>query len=134
MKKYYALGAVLLLSCALLGSRTIDSPFAELKAEEIAWVSLFAVPPGVTVEIRDPDQIEKIAAALNQLTVAKKDPSGKNCLGQLVQYTIQKTDGSTIKVGALQPYVFLDGICYRASNETAPELLAQLGNQLLHQG
>ena len=90
MKKYCALGAALLFFCALIGFRSVNSPFAELKAEEIAWISLFAVPPGVTLEIHDPDQIEEIATALNQLTVAKKDPSGKDCLGQLVQYTIQK--------------------------------------------
>lgn len=131
MKKLCALCSAFLFLGALTGCQSAKCPFAQLKAEEIEWISLFAVPPGVTMEIRDPAQVKEIAAALSHLSVGKKDPSGKDCPGQLIQYTIQKSDGSTVKVGALQPYVFLDGVCYRTSDENASETLARLGNRLL---
>jgi len=102
-------------------------PFADLKPEDIAKVSVQLLPPGETVEITD---FEELANALNEVVIYEKDDSYATYYGQGVIYTITMTDGKEITVNAYNPFIIIDGVGYKTEYEPC-EKLSQIANTLI---
>ena len=101
-------------------------PFADLRAEDIANVSVQLLPPDETVEIAD---YTELVNALNEVVTYGKDASYKEYSGQAVIYTITMNDGTEITVNAYNPFIIIDGIGYKTKYEPC-ERLSQIANEL----
>lgn len=107
-------------------------PFAKLSADEIVSAELFIVPPDETVRLTDKEDILELTDILNEVTIYREDNSGREYEGQLVQVTIELKNGETHTIGAYNPFLFLNGKCYRTKYEPCQELNA-FGNRILNE-
>ena len=108
------------------------SPFAHLKDGDILSASFFVSPPGETLPLTDPAQLDELAEILRGLVVYRKDDSGRDYAGQLVEVTFTLRDGSTHTAGAYNPFLYLDGVCHRTKYRPC-EALNAFGNRLLRE-
>lgn len=114
---------IMLCGCGAGG----EKPLAELRAEDVASAEIYLIPPDSTITITDAVSLSELVEILNQLVIYEQDDSGRDYDGQLVQATITKTDGTTIEVGAYNPFLYVDGVCYRTEYEPC-ETLNAFGN------
>jgi len=117
----------LLSSEEVLGKK----PFNNLKYSDVSSIGVLATPSNKAIIIEDNEQIKELVDILSSVVIYKKDESGKNYCGQLVQFTLTMKDGKTIQVGAYNPFIFIDGKCYRTKYEPC-EKLNNLGNRLIN--
>ena len=127
MKKLLMASAALLLCfIAVSCSKTGTKPFADLTADEISSVSVNCMPPDKTVHTSDEENIESLVKILNKVVIYEEDE--KEYAGQSVAFTINKTDGTQIKVTAYNPQMIIDGVKYVTKYDPCEDLNA-LGNQ-----
>lgn len=88
-------------------------PFSKISREDITSASLFLIPPQVTVTLTEEEDFTELAGILKELVIYREDDSGREYNGQLVQVTVTLKDGSTHTIGAYNPFLFLDGKCFR---------------------
>ena len=119
---------LLLSSKGILGKK----PFKNLESSDILSISVFAIPPNKTVLINDNEHIKEITAILNTVVIYQRDDSGRDNFGQLVQYTLKMKDGSSLEVGAYNPFVFVNGKSYKTKYQPC-ENLNSLGNKLINE-
>ncbi len=106
-------------------------PFNNLKYSDVSSIGVLAIPPNKAMIIEDDEQVKELVDILNTVVIYRKDESGRNYFGQLVQFTLTMKDGKTIQVGAYNPFVFIDGKCYKTKYEPC-EKLNNLGNRLIN--
>ena len=105
-------------------------PFAKLSADEIVSAELFLIPPETTIKLTEKEDLAELTDILNELVIYRKDDSGRDYNGQLVQVTITLKNGQTHIVGAFNPFLFLNNNCYRTKYEPC-EKLNVFGNRIL---
>ena len=103
-------------------------PFQSLKAEEIREASVRLTPPDIQLAVNK-EETEEMAEILRRVVVYRKDDSYKEYMGQYVEFTITKTDGTVTTVGAYNPFLIIDGVGYRAKYGPCEEL-NRLANDL----
>ena len=118
--------AALLCFIVAACSKSGTKPFSELKAEDISSVSVNCMPPDKTVQTEDKEKIESLVKALNKVVIYEEDE--KEYAGQSVTFTINKTDGSQIKINAYNPQIIIDGVKYVAKHDPCEEL-SSIGNE-----
>ena len=119
---------IVIAAAALVYTNFIGrKPFAGLKAEDIASASVQLLPPNQTVPVTD---LDKLAAALNDAVIYRKDSSYTEYNGQAVVYTIVLNDGTERTVNAYSPFLIIDGVGYRA-NAGSCERLARIADGLI---
>jgi len=135
MKKKFVITACVLV----LGILTIvllnifgTKPFSRLSASEIVSAELFIVPPDSTVTLTNKEDIAELTDILNEIIIYQEDNSGREYAGQLVQATITLKKGETHTIGAYNPFLFLNGKCYRTKYEPCQKLNA-FGNRILNE-
>jgi len=106
-------------------------PFAKLSESDITSARLFIVPPDKTVDLTDEKDIAELSDILNEIVIYREDDSGREYEGQLVQVTFTLKNGETHTVGAYNPFLFLDGKCYRTKYKPC-EKLNIFGNRILN--
>ena len=108
-----ALAAAIILGiCAALGTLlTGNKPYAGLESEQLSKVEMQLTP------------------ILRQLTIYRQDDSYTDYAGQTVQVTLTLQDGSTIQVVECNPYLVIDGVGFKAKEESCSQLQA-FANQL----
>lgn len=127
MKKIVVfIAAALLCFIVAACSKSGTKPFSELKAEDISSVSVNCMPPDKTVQTEDKEKIESLVKALNKVVIYEEDE--KEYAGQSVTFTINKTDGSQIKINAYNPQIIIDGVKYVAKHDPCEEL-SSIGNE-----
>lgn len=130
-KKRMAALALLVLAALLLVLRPFGRrPFSRLEEGDILSATFFITPPGETLEVSDPAQLDELAEILRELVVYRRDESGRDYAGQLVEVTFTLRDGSTHTTGAYNPFLYLDGVCHRTKYRPC-EALNAFGNRLL---
>jgi hypothetical protein len=92
---------------------------------------LFIIPPDATITLTDKEDIVKLADILKEITIYREDNSGREYDGQLVQVTIELKNGETHTIGVYNPFLFLNGKCYRTKYEPSQKLNA-FGNGILN--
>lgn len=102
-------------------------PFAELRAEDISSAEVHLLPPDITVQITD---IEELTETLNDVVIYNKDNSYTEYTGQAVIFTILLTDGKELVVNAYNPFIVIDGVGYKTKYEPC-ERLSQIANGLI---
>jgi len=107
-------------------------PFAKLSASEIVSAELFIIPPEKNIDLRDEEDIAELTDILNEIVIYREDNSGREYAGQLVQVTIILKNGETHTIGAYNPFLFLNGKCYRTKYEPCQRLNA-FGNRVLNE-
>jgi len=107
-------------------------PFAKLSATEIISAELFIIPPEKIIDLTDEEDIEELTDILNEIVIYREDNSGREYVGQLVQVTIILKNGETHAIGAYNPFLFLNGKCYRTKYEPCEKLNA-FGNRILNE-
>jgi len=122
---------IIAVSILVLGVLTVvlfstfgKKPFAKLSANEIVSAELFIIPPDATITLTDKEDIVKLADILKEITIYREDNSGREYDGQLVQVTIELKNGETHTIGAYNPFLFLNGKCYRTKYEPSQKLNA----------
>lgn len=119
---------IVIAAAALICTNFIGrKPFASLKAEDIASATVRLVPPDQTVPVTD---LNKLAAALNDAVIYRKDNSYTEYNGQAVIYTIVLNDGTERTVNFFSPFLIIDGVGYRANAESC-EQLARIADGLI---
>jgi len=121
---------VLGFSAVMLFGTLGRKPFAKLSANEIVSAELFIVPPDETIILTDKQNISELTDILNEITIYREDDSGREYEGQLVQVTIILKNGETHIIGEYNPFLFLNGKCYRTKYEPCQKLNA-FGNRIL---
>lgn len=91
---------------------------------------LFVIPPDKTISINERDKIKEIVDILNTVVIYEEDDAGRQYEGQLVQYTLNIKDGNVVEIGSYNPFLFIDGKCYKTKYEPC-EKLDSLGNKLI---
>lgn len=126
---FLIIGAVTLVMAAviLISGRLGKTPFSELRTEDIASVTVEITPPGKTAEL---ENITEFVAAVNKVVTYEKDDSYSEYVGQAVVYTIKLKDGRVITVSALNPFVVVDGVGYKADDESCNTLSSIAGKLL----
>lgn len=104
-------------------------PFAKLSLEQIMSAEVFLIPPSQTIVIQVQEDIKELCGILQEITLYRKDDSGRDYNGQLVQVTLALSDGTSHTIGALGSFLFLDDVCYRTKYEPS-EKLNSFGNRL----
>jgi len=136
MNKKTVLIAVIFLVLGILAVITFSAfgrkPFAKLTADEIVSAELCIIPPGKTVYLTDEEDIAELIGILNEIVIYREDDSGREYAGQLVQVTIALENGETHIIGDYNPFLFLDGKCYRTRYEPCQKLNA-FGNRILNE-
>lgn len=123
---------VLIICTIVLINPFKAKPFAKIKAEDIASVELFLIPPDQTIPVTDHEAITSLNEILKEIEIYQEDNSGRDYNGQLVQFTIVLKNGETHRIGAYNPFLFLNDKCYRTKYGPCQKLNA-LGNQLLNE-
>lgn len=135
MKKKYRIPLCLLailLAAVLIVPRVIGrKPFADLKLEDIAGASVRLLPPDETIEITDPEDLEEMTDALNDVVIYFEKPIHMGLAGQNVFFTITYTDGREMVVNDLNSYFVIDGVWYHTEYEPC-ERLSQFANDLVN--
>lgn len=127
MKKIIMAAAALVLCfIAVSCSKSGTKPFADLTAEDISSVSVNCMPPDKTVETSDEENIENLVKILNKVVIYEEDE--KEYAGQSVAFTINKSDGTQLKVTAYNPQMIIDGVTYITKHDPCEEL-SSLGNK-----
>ena len=103
-------------------------PFKNLTTDEIKEVTVKLLPPDATISLNKQD-ISELTVILNDVVIYNKDNSYKEYDGQVVIYTIVKTDGTQITVNACNPFLVIDGVGYKTKYEPCEELNS-LGNSI----
>ena len=123
------IGSVLLAAGLFTGQRLAEvKPFRDLRAEEIASVTVELYSPDVTLELTR-EEIGQLVPILNRASVYRRDNSYSEYCGQAVVYTITRTDGTCVTVQAYNPFLVINGVGYRTKYGPCEEL-SQLGNDL----
>lgn len=124
-----ALCALVLVGGVLVKKFLIGSkPLRNLKSEEITAATVELYPPDVTLQLTA-DEIERLVPILNRVVTYQRDDSYGESDGQAVIFTLNKTDGTQLRVQAYNPFLVIDGVGYRTKYEPCEELNS-LGNRL----
>lgn len=125
-----ALAAAIILGiCAALGTLlTGNKPYAGLESEQLSKVEMQLTPPDVRFEL-GAEEVEQLTPILRQLTIYRQDDSYTDYAGQTVQVTLTLQDGSTIKVVECNPFLVIDGVGFKAKEESCSQMQA-FANQL----
>lgn len=124
---------ILLIICTIVLINPFKTkPFAKIKAEDIESVELFLIPPNRTISVTDHTAIAMLTEILKEIELYQEDDSGRDYNGQLVQFTIVLKNGETHRIGAYNPFLFLNDKCYRTKYGPCEKLNA-LGNQLFNE-
>ena len=105
---------------------TAKNPYKDLSAEDISSATVELRPPHVTVDLSE-EEIQELVAVLQTVETYEKDNSYSDYAGQGVIYTLTKTDGSTEKIMAYNPFLVINDVGYKTKYEPCEELNA-LGN------
>ena len=123
-KRIIIVVSILLLIWVILFNTFGRKPFAKLSASEIVSAELFIIPPEKNIDLRDEEDIAELTDILNEIVIYREDNSGREYAGQLVQVTIILKNGETHTIGAYNPFLFLNGKCYRTKYEPSQKLNA----------
>ncbi len=115
---------IILIGKSLTGSR----PFKDLRAEEIASVTVELYPPD-TKAVLDSQEIEDLVGILHKVVIYSEDNSYTEYDGQAVVFKITKTDGTMIEINAYNPFLIIDEVGYKTKYEPC-EQLNRLGNSI----
>lgn len=105
-------------------------PFKHLNTDSIRNADVFVIPPQKTVAINDKETLAELAEILSRVTIYRQDDSGRDYVGQLVQYTITLATGDTHEIGAYGRFIYIDNVCYITKYKPSEELNA-LGNKII---
>jgi hypothetical protein len=119
---------IILISFILIIRNREEIPFKDLSAEEISEVSVQLLPPDVTLRLNE-SEINDLVKILHSVVIYNRDDSYKNYNGQAVSYIISKTDGTTMRITAYNPFLIIEGTGYKTKYEPC-EQLNRLGNQI----
>ena len=127
MKKFLIGVAAVICLFAVSCSASGEKPFSGITADDIESFSVSCMPPGKTVSTDDEENIEELSEILNKVVVYDEDPT--EYAGQSVVFTIEKTDGTTLKVNSYSPQIIIDGVKYLAKSSSC-KLLSDFGSEL----
>lgn len=105
-------------------------PFRNLVANSIEKATVFIIPPGETAVISDQETLTELTKILNQITIYQQDDSGREYYGQMVKFTLTMKDGTTLEIGAYNPFLIINSVWYKTKYEPCEELNA-LGNRMI---
>ncbi|MDK2793365.1 hypothetical protein SAMN05428976_1213 [Clostridium sp. USBA 49] len=133
-KKIIIVVSILVLGilAVILFSTFGRKPFAKLSASEIVSAELFIMPSEKTIDLTDEEDIAELADILKEIAIYREDNSVREYAGQLLQVTIILKNGETHTIGAYNPFLFLNGKCYRTKYEPCQKLNA-FGNRILNE-
>lgn len=103
-------------------------PFGGLSSNDIAEVTVELAPPDIKLAVSD-QEIQELVHILNTVVIYQKDNSYSNDAGQMVTFTIKKTNGENLIVQAYTPFIIINGIGYKAKYEPC-EALNSFANNL----
>ncbi len=121
-----AIAAVLVVTGLMYG----DKPFAKLDATDVASAKLLILPPQKEVVIQDEKNLSELVDILNTIKTYDTSDSGEDYVGQLVRFTLTLKDGSQVSVGAYNPFLYINEVCYKTRYGACQRLNA-FGNRLL---
>ena len=121
---------VILIGVVLFWSPWEKAPLADLRAEEIVSIEVYAIPPNESKLVDDRTLIEEITISLKDVVTYQRSSGASNMGGQLVRYTVHFESGAMIEIGAYNPFVSIDGQYYKTKYEPC-ERLNSLGNRIL---
>ena len=130
-KKIVIVLPIIVVICAIavgfiISSDSGEKPFKDLSAEEISSATVRLLPPDDTVTITD---IDELVGYLNNIVIYEEDNSYSEYNGQVVIFTITKTDGTQVEINALNLFVVIDGVGYKCKYKPC-EKLSSYANEL----
>ena len=120
------LGVIIIVSTGTNGKK----PFKDLKASEIASVTVRLSPPDKTILITE---IEELTNYLNDVVIYNKDNSFTEYSGQGAIFTLTMADGTQTEIVAFNPFLVIDGVGYKTKYEPC-YALNRYANRLLNEG
>ena len=121
--------AIILGVCAALGTLlTGNKPYAGLESEQLNKVEMQLSPPDVRFEL-EAEEVEQLTPILRQLTIYRQDNSYEDYAGQTVKVLLILQDGTTIEVVECNPFLVIDGVGFKAKEESCSQL-NEFANQL----
>ena len=128
MKKTVSLFLVLIFMFSFVGcAEQGERPYKDLKASDVASVSVTLSPPNKTIQI---DDIEKMVSLLRDIVIYEEDNSYSEYMGQGVLFTITMLDGSKQELQAYNPFFVINGTGYKTKYKPC-EKLTNYANELL---
>ena len=124
---------IILTGAVLIWSPWEKAPFADLKANEIISIEVYAIPPNESIVVEDRAVIEEITSALNEVIVYQRIIDLGISGGQGVRYTISFESGDTMEVTQFGQQMGIDGQRYKGEYEPS-ENLNRLANEILKTG
>lgn len=129
-KRNVIIVAVLSLLCIVIAFIFMNGigqkPFLNLKKEDIKEVTLELYPPNTKTTLKE-SEIESLVEILQKVVIYNEDNTYGNYNGQMVVYSIIKTDDTVIVIQASNPFLVIDGTGYKTKYEPCEEL-SNLGN------
>lgn len=112
----------------LLGSS--NTPFKNLKVEDVKSIDLYLQPPNEGITITNEETIKNIIYELNKVTLETEESPNIDYSSQLVTYTINKNSDESVEIKIYSPYILIDEKIYKANYQIC-DILNILGNDLL---
>lgn len=126
------IGAVIIAVAVvwMLVSLVGEKPLHSLQADQVRSMEVTVLPPNRTKIIEDPDKIKLVVKALQNVKVYGKSGKWREQNGQFVQFSLELESGETIRIGAFNPFLVLDGQGFKTKYGPCEEL-NRLANQLV---
>ena len=105
-------------------------PFRNLEANLIEKATIFIIPPEETATINNKETLAELTKILNKITIYQQDNSGREYEGQMVKFTLTMKDGTSLEIGAYNPFLIINSTWYKTKYEPCEELNA-LGNRII---
>ncbi len=123
---------ILSIAVYIIGNNSgfTQKPFNDLLSEDISSITVHAIPPDETVLIDNMEQVKEIVEILKTIVIYEKDDGWKNSAGQMVTFSIYKTNGEVVEVRAYNPHIIIDNQGYKTEYQLC-ENLNRIANTLL---
>lgn len=129
-KKTSAMIIGIIIMFSLVGCRSgsyTKKPFDDLKSSNIAAATVRILPPDITIQIENTDELVRL---LRKIAVTELSaPDNSTLSGQNVIFDLYLSDGSHKEIQIYYPYVVIDGINYMAKSRPC-EALNRYANEL----
>ena len=124
---------IILIGAVLIWSPWEKAPLADLKADEIISIEVYAIPPNESIVVEDRAMIEEITRTLKEIVVYQRVIDFGISGGQGVRYTISFESGDIMEVTQFGLQMGIDGQRYKGEYEPS-ENLNRLANEILKTG
>lgn len=125
---YIILAVIIIIFFIINQNKLSEKPFKDISVDDVESVTVTLIPPNALYELNY-EEIEELIEILHSVEIYNKDNSYEDYTGQNIIFSIVKSNNTTIKIMAYNPFIVIDGTGYKTKYKPC-ERLNSLGNRI----